>query len=427
MTGRVVIVGAGQAGAQVAVSLRQLGFAGDVTLLGEEPHLPYQRPPLSKAYLSGEMALERTWLRSEAYYAKHEIDLRLRARAARILREEQAIVGEDGARLDYAALVICTGSSARPLRLPGVDLAGVYYLRTLADSDAIKAATRPGARAVVIGGGYIGLEVAASLRKLGAAVTVIEALERVMNRVVAPPVSAFYAEEHARRGVAIVTGAAVAALEGERRVERVVGADGSTFAADLVVIGIGAVPNDALARAAGLEVENGVVVDAFGRTSDPAIFAAGDVTNHPNDLFARRLRLESVHNAMEQAKAVARTIAGQPQAYADVPWFWSDQYDLKLQIAGVGDPADELVLRGDPATRAFSCLHLRDGRLVAIDCVNRGGDFLGAKKLIAAGAAPERGRLADPEAPLGEIGRAGPAPGIRAASAGEAKSGQRPI
>ena len=222
-----------------------------------------------------------------------------------------------------------------------------------------------------------------------------------MNRVVAAPVSAFFAAEHARHGVEIVTNAAVAALEGDGRVQRVVCADGRAFAADLAVIGIGAVPNDELARDAGLEVDNGVVVDAFGRTSDPAIFAAGDVTNHPNALFDRRMRLESVHNAMEQAKAVARTIAGQPQAYADVPWFWSDQYDLKLQIAGVGDPDDELILRGDPATRAFSCLHLRAGRLVAIDCVNRGADFLAAKKLIAERRPIDLARAADPEIRLG--------------------------
>ncbi|MGH6904093.1 MAG: NAD(P)/FAD-dependent oxidoreductase, partial [Geminicoccaceae bacterium] len=320
-----------------------------------------------------------------------------------ILRRERAIVCEDGRQLEYDALAICTGTAARPLPLPGVDLPGVFYLRTLADADAIKAAIRPGAQAVIIGGGYIGLEVAASLTKLGAAVTVIEALERVMNRVVAPPVSAFFAAEHARHGVEVVTNAAVAALAGDGRVARVVSVDGRTFAADLVVIGIGAVPNDELARATGLEVENGIVVDAFGRTGDPAIFAAGDVTNHPNVLFERRLRLESVHNAMEQAKAVARTIAGQPQAYADVPWFWSDQYDLKLQIAGVGDPEDELILRGDPASRAFSCLHLRGGRLVAIDCVNRGGDFLAAKKLIAESRPIDRDQAADPEIRLGAL------------------------
>jgi 3-phenylpropionate/trans-cinnamate dioxygenase ferredoxin reductase component len=304
--------------------------------------------------------------------------------------------------IGYDALAICTGTAARRLDVPGTDLPGVFYLRTLADSERIRAAVRPGLTAVIVGGGYIGLEVAASLRKLGCAVVVIEALERVMNRVVAPPVSAFFAAEHARHGVEIVTDAAVAALEGDRCLERVVCADGRAFGADLAVIGIGAAPNDGLARDAGLALDNGVVVDAFGRTSDPAIFAAGDVTNHPNALFDRRMRLESVHNAMEQAKAVARTIAGLPQAYADVPWFWSDQYDLKLQIAGVGDPDDELILRGDPATRAFSCLHLRDGRLVAIDCINRGGDFLAAKKLIAARAIFDRARLTDPEVPLGD-------------------------
>jgi 3-phenylpropionate/trans-cinnamate dioxygenase ferredoxin reductase subunit len=220
---------------------------------------------------------------------------------------------------------------------------------------------------------------------------------------VAAPVSAFFAAEHARHGVEIVTDAAVAALEGDGRVQRVVCADGRAFAADLAVIGIGATPNGELARNAGLAVENGIVVDAFGGTSDPAIFAAGDVTNHPNALFDRRMRLESVHNAMEQAKAVARTIAEQPQAYADVPWFWSDQYDLKLQIAGVGGPDDALILRGDPVTRAFSCLHLRDGRLVAIDCVNRGADFLAAKKLIAERRALDLARAGDPETRLVEL------------------------
>jgi 3-phenylpropionate/trans-cinnamate dioxygenase ferredoxin reductase subunit len=349
------------------------------------------------------MALERTWLRSESYYARHGIDLRLGVRVARILRGERAVVCAEGARLGYDALALCTGTRARGLGVPGVDLVGVLYLRTLADADRIKAAVRHGARAVIIGGGYIGLEVAASLRKLGCTVTVVEALERVMNRVVAPPVSAFFAAEHARRGVAIVTDAAVAALEGDGHVERAVCVDARSFAADLVVIGIGAVPNDELARDAGLEVENGVVVDAFGRTSDPAIFAAGDVTNHPNALFARRLRLESVHNAMEQAKAVARTIAGQPHAYTDVPWFWSDQYDLKLQIAGVGDPEDELLIRGDPESRAFSCLHLRGGRLVAIDCVNRAADFLAAKKLIAEQRPIDRARADDPDVRLGEL------------------------
>ena len=402
MTQRVVIVGAGQAGAQVAISLRQLGHAGVILLLGEEPAPPYQRPPLSKAYMSGEMPLERTLIRSEAYYAKAAIDLRPGCRVERILRAERAVV-VDGQRLPYDVLVLCTGTRARRLRLPGAALERVVYLRTLADSERIRAAVRPGARAVIIGGGYIGLEIAASVRKLGAEATVLEALERVMNRVVAPPVSEFFAAEHARHGVAIETGAQVAALEGSDAALRVVCRDGREFAADLVVIGVGAVPNDELAGAAGLEVENGIVVDEFGRTGDPSIFAAGDVTNHPSPLFDRRLRLESVHNAMAQAKAVAQAIAGKPVPYAEVPWFWSDQYDLKLQIAGIGDPDDELILRGDPAARSFSALHLRAGGLVAIDCVNRGADFLAAKKLIADARPLDLARAADPEIRLAEL------------------------
>jgi 3-phenylpropionate/trans-cinnamate dioxygenase ferredoxin reductase component len=402
MTGRVVIIGAGQAGAQVAISLRQLGFAGELVLLGDEPAPPYQRPPLSKAYMSGELPLERTLIRSEAYYAKSAIDLRLGARVERIRRAERAVV-LGGGELPYDILVLCTGTRARRLGLPGEDLEGVFYLRTLADSERIRAAVRPGARAVIIGGGYIGLEIAASLRKLGAEVVVLEALDRVMNRVVAPPVSAFFAAEHGAHGVAIETGAQVGALDGRIAVERVRCRDGRAFATDLVVIGVGALPNDELAKEAGLAVDNGIVVDELGRTSDSSIFAAGDVTNHPSPLFDRRLRLESVHNAMAQAKAVAQAIAGQPVPYAEVPWFWSDQYDLKLQIAGVGEPQDELILRGAPASRSFSALHLRAGRLVAIDCVNRGADFLAAKKLIAERRPIDPAHAADPGIRLAEL------------------------
>ena len=309
----------------------------------------------------------------------------------------------DGTTLAYDYCVLCTGTRARRLDLPGGDLPGIFYLRTLADCERIKGAVATGARAVIIGGGYIGLEIAASLRKWRSEVTVLETLGRVLNRVVALPVSEFFAAEHARHGVAIVTRAAVTFLEGAGKVERVHCADGRVFPAEIVVIGVGAVPNDELARAAGLAVENGIVVDDLGRTGDPAVYAAGDVTNHPNALFERRLRLESVHNAMAQAKAVAGAIAGQPAPYAEVPWFWSDQYDLKLQIAGVSAPDAEHLLRGDPASRAFSCLHLHEGRLVAIDAINRGADFLAAKALIRDRTPIDRARAADPAVKLSDL------------------------
>ena len=402
MAERVVIVGAGQAGAQVAISLRQLGFAGAVVLLGEEPEPPYQRPPLSKAVLSGEMAPERTLIRSPAYYAKSAIELRPGTRVERILPARRAVETADGETLPYDVLVLCTGTGARRLALPGGDLAGVLYLRTLADAARIREAARAGARAVIVGGGYIGLEVAASLTKLGCRVAVVEALERVMSRVAAPPVSAFFTGEHRRHGVEILTGTAVSALEGERRVAAVLTQPGRRLPAELVVIGVGAVPNDGLARAAGLAVDNGIVVDARGRTSDAAIYAAGDVTSHPNAIFDCRVRLESVHNAMAQAKVVAQAILGQGARYAEVPWFWSDQYDLKLQIAGLGGPDDKLILRGDPAARAFSCLHLRQGRLVALECINRGADFLAGQKLIRERAPLDRAAAADPACKLAE-------------------------
>jgi len=403
MAERVVIIGAGQAGAQAAISLRQLGFDGRITLLGDERFPPYQRPPLSKKLMTGEMDVERTYIRSAAYYAKSGVELLLGVGARAIDRAGRVVLCADGTTLAYDCCVICTGTRARRLTLPGEELEGVFYLRTLEDSERIKAAVATGRRAVIIGGGYIGLEIAASLTKWRCEVTVLEALERVLNRVVALPVSDFFAAEHARHGVRIVTGAAVAALEGTGKVEVVRCADGRVFPADIVVIGVGAVPNDDLARAAGLAVENGIVVDAFGRTGDPAIFAAGDVTNHPNDLFDRRLRLESVHNAMAQAKAVAGAIVGKPEPYAEVPWFWSDQYDLKLQIAGVSGPDAEHLMRGDPAGRAFSCLHLRGGCLVAIDAINRGADFLAAKALIRDAAPINRARASDPEVKLSDL------------------------
>jgi 3-phenylpropionate/trans-cinnamate dioxygenase ferredoxin reductase component len=402
MNERVMIVGAGQAGVQVAVSLRQLKFEGEIVLLGEEPAPPYQRPPLSKKYLTGELAAERTWLRSQAYYERNRIDLRLATRVLALDRGRRAVELEGGAPEPYDVLVLATGSRARILPLPGAELPGVLYLRTLADADRIRALAAPGRRAVVVGGGYIGLEVAASLTALGCRVMVLEAQSRVLNRVVGEPVSAFFDREHRARGVEIRTGVGVAAIDGDDRVREVLLADGGRVRADLVVIGVGAVPDDDLARAAGLEIGNGVVVDEHGRTSDERIFAAGDLTDHPSPLFGRRLRLESVHNAMAQAKTVAGAILGEAKPYAEVPWFWSDQYDLKLQIAGVSGPGVEIVLRGDPASRSFSCLHLVEERLVAIDAINRGADFLAGQRLIGDGPRLDPARARDPEVPLRE-------------------------
>jgi 3-phenylpropionate/trans-cinnamate dioxygenase ferredoxin reductase component len=402
MSERVVIVGAGQAGVQVAVSLRQLKFEGEILLLGDEPHPPYQRPPLSKKYLMGEMAADRTWLRSQAYYERTRIDLRLATRVRALDRARGAVELEGGAREPYDVLVLATGSRARVLPIPGAGLPGVLYLRTLADADRIRARAAPGLRAVVVGGGYIGLEVAASLTAFGCRVVVLEAQARVLNRVVGEPVSAFFDGEHRRHGVEIRTGVGVEALEGNERVREVLLADGERVAADLVVIGVGAVPDDDLARAAGLEIGNGLVVDEVGRTSDRRVFAAGDLTDHPSPLFGRRLRLESVHNAIAQAKTVAQAILGEARPYAEVPWFWSDQYDLKLQIAGIFGPEVEIVLRGEPASRSFSCLHLANDRLLAIDAINRGADFLAAQRLIGDGTRLDLARAREPEVPLRE-------------------------
>jgi 3-phenylpropionate/trans-cinnamate dioxygenase ferredoxin reductase subunit len=397
---RIVIVGAGQAGAQVAISLRQGGFSGSIALLGDEPEPPYQRPPLSKKFLTGEVAADRAFIKPHAFYTQSQVELALGRRVAGIDRATRVVVDSSGAVWPYDALVLCMGTRVRRLRLGGCDLPGVLYLRTLADAQRIRAQAVPGGRAVVVGGGYIGLEVAASLRHLGAEVTVVEAQDRVMNRVVAEPVSAFFTAEHRRHGVGILTGAGVAGFRGKDHVEAVIGSDGQLWPTDLVVVGIGAVPNDELAREAGLEVANGIVVDSSGQTSDPAIWAAGDVTNLPSGLFGRRLRLESVHNAMAQAKAVAQAIAGRPVPYAEVPWFWSDQYDLKLQIAGLALDYDRVVLRGDLASKQFAAYYLAAGRPVAIDAVNSPRDFMLGKKLLAARVPIPAQAIADPRTDL---------------------------
>ncbi len=397
MSESVVIVGAGHAAGQAAISLRQGGWQGSISIVGEEPYPPYQRPPLSKKFLAGELPLERLYLRPEKFYAEHGIELRLGTRVTAIEREARRLTLGDVGTLAYDKLILATGSQVRRLELPGSELTGVHYLRNIRDVEGLRAGFRPGARLVIIGAGYIGLEVAAVATRAGLQVTVLEAADRVMGRVVSPETSAFYQRAHAQAGVELRLNTPPGTrLIGEQRLAGVVEGDGREHAADLVLIGVGVRPATALAEAAGLACDNGIVVDEYCRSSDPDILAIGDCTNHPNPLFDRRLRLESVHNAQEQAKTAAQTLLGKLQAYADVPWFWSDQYDLKLQIAGLGDPRLARVVRGDPDTRSFAVFYLdSDDRLMAVEAVNSPREFMFGRKLIAAAARVEPREIAD--------------------------------
>jgi len=384
MTEHLVVVGAGQAATQAAQTLRQQGYAGAITLLGDEPFAPYQRPPLSKKYFSGETPRERLLLRPQAFYAEKGIALELGARVEEVDPAAHALRLRDGRTLRYDKLLLATGSRPRMLAVPGADLAGVHHVRTIADIDALNAGLPPGARVVVVGGGYIGLEMASVARHRGFAVTVLEAADRVLGRVVCEQVSAFFTDLHRAAGVDLEVGAAVRALHGRARVEAVETADGRRFACDAVIVGIGVVPNVELASAAGLECANGIVVDEHARTQDPDVLACGDCTSHPLKLYARSVRLESVPNAVHQAKVAAATLLGSPSAYAEIPWFWSDQYDVKMQIVGLLHGYDTAVLRGDPAQKSFAAYYLANRRLIALDAVNNPREFAHAKKLIGA-------------------------------------------
>lgn len=400
---RIAIAGAGQAAVQAVDTLRRKGFTGQIVLVGDEPWLPYQRPPLSKTYLAGALERERLLLRPPQFYESHAVETRLGRRVAEISRGAQRLRLDDGSTVAYDALLIATGSRPRPLEAPGAALAGVHFLRTIADVDRIRAGWGSAKGLVIIGGGYIGLEVAAVARATGLAVTVLEMAERVMGRVVCPQISAFYQAEHARHGVRILCHSKVRALAADPRsgrVRAVVTEDGEEHAADCVIVGCGVLPADELAAACGLSCDNGVVVDDHCRTSDPAIFAAGDCSNHPSLRYGRRLRLESVDNAFEQGTSAALNMLGLETVHDKVPWFWSDQYDLKLIIVGLAQGYDTVVMRGDPASRAFSVCYLRGGELIAIDTVNSAKDQMAARRLIAAHARPDPDKLADHAVPL---------------------------
>lgn len=393
----IVVIGAGQAGAALAARLRALGHQGAITLIGEEPSPPYQRPPLSKAYLLGDMPAERLWLRAPSFYAEAAITLRLGAPVTAIDRAtRQVSVG--GATLGYDHLVLATGSV--PRRLPagrGGALAGVYTVRTLADVDAMRPEFAAGRRLVVIGGGYVGLEAAAIASKLGLEVTVVEIAPRILQRVAAPETSDWIRALHVGHGVQILEGIGLERLEGEGRVSAAVLTDGRVLPCDFVVAGLGILPATDLAAAAGLALDNGIAVDELGRTSDPAIWAAGDCASFPWQ--GGRLRLESVQNAIDQAEAVAANILGAGQPYRPKPWFWSDQYDVKLQIAGLNTGYDRVVTRG-PEGGSVSFWYYRGATLLAVDAMNEPRAYMVGKRLIEAGQSPAPEQVADLSVPL---------------------------
>ena len=391
-----IVIGASHAAAQLVISLRQNGWEGKIQVIGEEPYLPYQRPPLSKGFLSGDLDSGDLLIRKKALYDKTKVDFKLGVRVESINRSHKTVTTTAGEVLQYDKLAICTGSRVRTISLPGVQLEGIYYLRSINDVEQIKDDAHRRKKAIIVGGGYIGLETAASLKKQGLEVTVLEMAPRVLARVTAPELSEFYTRLHSDEGVNIKTGIAVSGFQGERRVEKVICADGTELSTDLVVVGVGIIPNVELAESAGLEVENGIMVDEFSRTNDPDIVAAGDCANHYSALYDVRLRLESVPNAMEQAKSAASSICGKEKPYQSLPWFWSDQYDLKLQIAGLSQGYDQLVIRGDiEHSRSFVAFYLKQGRLIAADCVNRPQEFMLSKKIITEKRSIDTARLAD--------------------------------
>lgn len=402
MTQSVVVVGAGEAGGQAAISLRQGGFTGPVTIVGDEPYIPYERPALSKQFLAGTLDLERLYLRTSGFYAERDITLKLNETVTAIEPGLGVTLG-NGELLESTDIILATGGRVRRLSVPGASLQRIHYLRTINDVLGFRDQMKSGLKLAIVGGGYIGLEVAAVAAKLGCSVTVLESDQRVLSRVAAPEASAFYEKLHREEGVDIRTAVTVSEFSGDRHVHHLKCLDGTEVKADLVVVGIGIIPNTELAESAHLKVDNGIFVDDLTRTSSEHVYAIGDCSNHPNALLNRRLRLESVQSALSQGKTAANTILGYQTPYAEIPWFWSDQYDVKLQMAGINDPGDDVIIRGDPNSRSFSICYLREGRLVAINAINRAKDFLQSKKAIAANISPDTTRLSDPETPIKEL------------------------
>lgn len=378
----VVIVGASHAAAEAISTLRKSGWKGSISLVGDEKELPYQRPPLSKGYYKGELAIEKLAIKNRDFYTTADVDLYLGKRAISIDRDQKRIVLDSDEELAYSHLIIATGTRARYLPVEGGDLPAIKYLRTVTDVDNIKKALLPKQNLLIVGAGYIGLEVAASAVKQGINVTVLEAMDRVLARVTSPAISEFYQNMHSQEGVDIRLNAVLEKFEVVDDIQFAVLNDGERLEFDCAIVGIGVIPNTELAEQAGLHCDNGIVVDEFTRTADPCIYAVGDCSNHPNRIYKRNIRLESVPNAVAQAKTAAKSICGEDVAYEQLPWFWSDQYDVKLQTAGLLEGYDDFKIVGDVENRKFSVSYYKNEKLIALDALNSPAEFMKSKKLI---------------------------------------------
>ena len=402
--GTCIIIGASHAASQLGPDLRKKGWQGRILIITDESVIPYHRPPLSKEYLSGKKTFEEILIKKPSLYEKNEIEFLLDTRVTAINREGKTITLENEETIAYDKLALTTGARVRHIPVPGADLDGVHYLRDADDVEQIIPLAQAGKKAVIIGGGYIGLETAAVLQTIGMQVTVIEMMERVLERVTTAEVSAFYQRIHTEQGVEIVTGASVSKINGDKSVESVSVKNGDNFSADLVIVGIGVIPNTELAEAAGLEVSNGIVVDEYCRTNDHDIVAAGDCTWHYNPFYDNHIRLESVQNALDQARVAAATLNGDLKPYDTLPWFWSDQYDLKLQMQGLSAGYDEVIIRGDiDNSRKIAVFYLKEGRILSVDAVNSAPEFMVGKKLILAKTMVDKEKLADAEVSIKEL------------------------
>ncbi len=399
----VVIVGASHAAAETITSLRKFGWTGNITLIGDEPILPYQRPPLSKAYYKGEVEAEKLLIRQEPFYEKNEVTLMLGRRVESINRAETTLSLDDGKHVPYDHLILATGTRARKLPIEGSDLSQINYLRTKKDVDDIKSQLKDGSKLLIVGAGYIGLEIAASAISQGIQVVVFEAMDRVLARVTSPQVSEFYQRIHKAEGVDIRLNATLEKFEQTDSGLQAITSYGEAVPFDSAVVGIGVIPNTELAEAARLECNNGIVVNEFAQTNDASIYAIGDCSNHHNFIYDRRIRLESVPNAVEQAKVAAANICNNALVYDQLPWFWSDQFDIKLQTAGLFQDYDQVIIRGDTSSRKFSAFYLKNKVLIAVDALNSPAEFMLSKKLILQKASPETSLLADPKVSLKEL------------------------